>query len=128
MALLEQALQTARQNGERYHEAEVRRLIGETGLLRARRRGEDGGAEAEHWLLGAHDLARHQHKASFALRSAIGLARLWSRRGRDREAAGMLAQALAAVPEGRETRDPAEARRLLHGLGGVPADAIGAAR
>jgi class 3 adenylate cyclase/tetratricopeptide (TPR) repeat protein len=128
MPLLEQALQTARQNGERYHEAEVRRMIGETCLLRGHRRGEDGSAEAEHWLLGAHDLARHQRKASFALRSAIGLARLWSQQGRDREAAQLLAQALADVPEGRDTRDPAEARRLLHGLGGVPVDAMGALR
>lgn len=121
LALLDQALQIAQKYGERYHEAEVRRLIAELNLQKAVLAGQDASAEAEHWLLSAHDLARQQHKRSFALRSATGLAQLWSQQGRHDEAVALLRPVFEGFDEGQHTRDLNKARALLAQLGAVPA-------
>lgn len=117
LPLLAQALELIARNGERYHEAEIRRLTGELGLQDAARLGKDGNGAAERWLREAHALALRQGKRAFVLRSATGLARLWAMQGRGQEAAALLGPALAAVSEGLDTRDLRAARQALSALG-----------
>ena len=57
LALVQEALSIVERTGERYHEAEVRRLTGRLLWQRGLREGVDRAAEAEHWMLQALDLA-----------------------------------------------------------------------
>jgi class 3 adenylate cyclase/predicted ATPase len=116
LARLDEAMGIVQAHGERYYEAEVRRLIAELTLRRdgplqpaARRAAEQG-------LQAAHALAMQQHKRGFALRSATSLARLWHEDGRTREARQLLAPAFASFTEGLDTLDLRQARDLLHSM------------
>jgi class 3 adenylate cyclase len=113
LALLDQALGQVQRSGERYHEAEIRRLRGELTLQLAAAESRDASAEAETWLLGAHALAVQQHKQGFVLRAAMALARLWWATGRAREARQVLEAALANQHEGRTTRDVLSAMQMM---------------
>ncbi|HET9978766.1 MAG TPA: AAA family ATPase, partial [Burkholderiaceae bacterium] len=77
LALLEEALAIVERTGERYYEAEVRRLTGRLVLESAERAGLDRTAEAQTWLREALECARARRLMSLALRSAINLADLW---------------------------------------------------
>jgi class 3 adenylate cyclase/predicted ATPase len=116
LALLAEALRIAQAHGERYFEAEVRRLIAELTLQQALQEGEDARAQAERWLLSAFELAGRQGKRAFALRSAMSLARLWGECGRRRDAAALLGPALAWFSEGHGTRDLLAAHDLFDSL------------
>jgi class 3 adenylate cyclase/predicted ATPase len=116
LALLSDALQLVQRKGERYFEAEIRRLTGELTMKQAALNGQDGAAEAEHWLLSALDVAQRQRKRGFALRSATSLAQLWGRKGRRKEAFEVLQPALAVFTEGLDTLDLRDARKFLHEL------------
>jgi predicted ATPase len=113
LALLEQALAIVNRTGERYYEAEIRRLIGQLTLQSAARAGLDRNAEAENWLCEALDCARSRKLASLTLRAAMDLGHLWQARGRSGDAVAMLAQACDAIEGGEGTRDVVAARERL---------------
>lgn len=116
LAALELAFDIVRKYGERYHEAEVRRLMGELILQSTGLQGRNRDDEAERWFLGARDFARSRNFRGMELRSAISLAGLWSARGRGREAAQVLEPAYGWFSEGRKTGDLVRARKLLEEL------------
>jgi hypothetical protein len=113
LALLEQALAIVNRTGERYYEAEIRRLIGRLTLQSAARAGLDRSAEAQGWLLQALECARARRLASLALRAAIDLADLWHAQGRSAPALAMLETACEAIEGGEGTRDLMAARERL---------------
>ncbi|HUL67014.1 MAG TPA: AAA family ATPase [Burkholderiaceae bacterium] len=113
LALLEQALAIVNRNGERYYEAEIRRLFGQLILQSAARAGLDRSAEAESWLLGAQDCAQSRKLKSLTLRCAISLAELWLAQGRHPKAIAVLEPAYQSIGEGAGTRDLVRARGLL---------------
>ncbi|MDP1535332.1 MAG: hypothetical protein Q8L92_17275, partial [Rubrivivax sp.] len=114
--LLELGLALVQRHGERYYEAELRRLSGELALQAGQMAGTDRRDEAETWFAGALALAQRQQLHSLALRSATSLARLWVSQGRHEDARRVLQPALHAVGEGQGTRDPQQAAALLAGL------------
>lgn len=116
LALLEQALDIVNRTGERYYEAEIRRLIGALGLRSARRAGLDRSAEAEDWLLQALACARSRQLDSLALRAALDLAELWQGQGQGARALQMLEPACDAIRGGAGTRDVVAARARLASL------------
>jgi len=113
LALLEQALAIVNRTGERYYEAEIRRLIGQLTLQSAARAGLDRSAEAEDWMLQALECARSRKMASLVLRAAIDLADLWHGHGRSGHALATLAPACGAIEGGEGTRDLVAARERL---------------
>ena len=115
LALLAQAMALIERTGERYHEAEVRRLSGELRWQQAQLSGGDAAAaaEAQDWLRSAHALAQQQHKCSFVLRAASGLARLWLALGQASQAAALLESTLAGMPEVGATRDVLSAQLTM---------------
>lgn len=116
LALLEQALDIVNRTGERYYEAEIRRLIGTLGLQSALRAGLDRSAEAEDWLLQALAGARSRQLASHALRAALDLGELWQAQGQGERALQTLGPACAAIRGGAGTRDVVAARERLASL------------
>ena len=116
LALLETAFEIVRKFGERYYEAEIRRLFGTLILQSAAQRGNDRSGEAERWLLSGLEAAQAANLHSLKLRCAISLAELWSTQGSHDQAAGVLAPAYEWFKEGKETRDLAQARALLERL------------
>lgn len=111
--LLEHALAIVERTGERYYEAEIRRLLGVLTLHRAAAAGVDRSAEAHACLHRAHQVASALQLRSLVLRSAITHAELWLAQGVPGAALALLQPALNAVGEGRDTRDPRRARQLL---------------
>ncbi len=122
LALLERALAIVERCGERYYEAEIRRLHAQLILQSAAAAGLDRSAEAESWLRGARDCAQSRKLRSLALRAAISLADLWRSQGRHREAIDVLEPAYRSIGEGAGTRDLVRARELLAVLGGKAND------
>jgi class 3 adenylate cyclase/predicted ATPase len=116
LILLEKALEIVDKYGERYYEAEIRRLFGELILQSAAIRGVDRSGEANRWLLSGLELAETSKLYSLRLRCATSLARLWSSQGSFSEAAQVLSAAYEWFIEGAETRDLARARTLLRQL------------
>jgi len=116
LSLLETAHDLVRRYGERYHEPEIRRLIGEFILQSGARQGRDRRAEAERWLMSALDAARARQFRSMELRSAISLARLLLEQSRAREAVRILEPAYGWFTEGRSTGDLVRAQALLEEL------------
>lgn len=113
LARLDEAMAIIDRHGERYFEAEVRRLSAELRLQRDGRQQPAARAAAVQGLQAAHALAMRQHKRGFALRSATSLARLWHEDGRAREAGDLLGPQLAWFKEGLQTQDVLQARVLL---------------
>ena len=72
-----------------------------------------GGGDAEPLFAEALALARQQQAAAWSLRCATSLARLWCEQGRRRDAEALLAQAMAAVAEERDSVDLRMAARVL---------------
>ncbi|MCG2595443.1 AAA family ATPase [Ramlibacter sp. XY19] len=113
LALLEQALAIVERTGERYYEAEIRRLIGRLTWQSAARAGLERRAEAEDWMLQALENARARKLASLALRAATDLSDLWHADGRSSKALAMLEPACAAIEGGAGTGDLVAARERL---------------
>jgi predicted ATPase len=118
LAVLGEALATARRTGERSHEAELYRLQGELTLepLESgvpRRQAEP---EAEACFLKAIETARQQGAKLFELRAVMSLGRLRMRQGRQAEARSELAEIYGWFTEGFDTPDLQEARTLLETL------------
>ncbi len=97
--------------GERWFEAEARRVAGELLLSLAGRQ-----AEGEARLLQALEVARRQSARFFELRAATSLARWWRGRGKRNEARELLAPVRGWFTEGFDTADLKDARRLLDEL------------
>jgi len=113
LALLRMALDVVTRCGERYYEAEIRRLMGELTLQQALRAGHDADAQAQQWFTGALALAQEKGMASLSLRAATSQAGLWLRQGRANEARPMLQSAYDAIEEGRDTGDMRQAQAML---------------
>jgi predicted ATPase len=101
--------------GERYYEAELQRLKGELLLVQS----PDDLAEAETCFHNALEIARRQHAKSLELRTAMSLARLWQRQGKEGDARQLLNDVFAWFTEGFETADLRDARTLLNELGAM---------
>ncbi|RYZ01027.1 MAG: hypothetical protein EOO24_15640, partial [Comamonadaceae bacterium] len=111
---------TARRHGEGQSEAELLRVHG---LARWQLRTTPGDAEeARDLLLQALVAARAQGALGLALRAALALARTWAEDGRNQEASTLVAEALAAVPGQRDTRDARIAVALLAEWSGAAGD------
>ena len=114
-AVIDHALQLVEANGERYYEAEIRRLRGELML-----RDGDGGASAkfdgERWLLAAHQVAATQKLGSLELRAALSLAQFGLPSSSAKTARRFLTDALGKVHGGEATLDVRRGRRLLQEL------------
>lgn len=116
-ALLEQALAVVTRTGERYYEAEIRRLLGRLAAQRPGLHGADPAAEAEAWLMQALACARQRELASLHLRAATDLARLWQSQGRKRkQAIDLLDGARRWIQGGEGTRDLVDAGACLERL------------
>ncbi len=110
ISTLREAAALVEETGERYVEAEIRRLEGN--LLLA----GNGSAEAEACYLKALEVARAQEARSLELRAAASLARLWGEQGRRTEARELLAPVYRWFTEGFDTPDLVEAKALLDEL------------
>jgi predicted ATPase len=110
LAALREAAALVEDTGERYVEAEIRRLKGN--LLLA----ENGSPEAEACYVRALEVARAQEARSLELRAACDLARLWAEQGRRSEARDLLAPVYGWFTEGFDTADLKEAKALLDTL------------
>ncbi len=113
LALLAQAQATVNRTGERYYEAEVRRLTGQLTLAAAERAGLDRRVEVEATYWHAHEIASRRQLRSLALRSAQCLAEFYLGDGRAQRAVEVLRPALEAISEGAQTRDLVKARSQL---------------
>jgi predicted ATPase len=113
VSVVDRALQVLEQHGERYYEAEIRRLRGEFAL----RLGQGGDPdEAEPWFTGALRLAQAQQLGSLQLRCALSLAQL-SRDERASDAAGRaLKDALGRIRGGETTLDVRRARAAIQAI------------
>lgn len=107
---LEDGLAVSKQNGEPFYDADLWRLKGE--LLKM----EGETEEAERCFNRAIEIARQQAAKSLELRASTSLARLWHKRGRQKEAQQLLAETYGWFTEGFDTTDLKEARSLLHEL------------
>jgi predicted ATPase len=118
LALLRDARQLAEHHGERYHEAEIRRLSGEVALRWAESLGHTERIaalrQARVDLDAAWTIASAQGKVAFMLRAALAWVGLDRQTGLQR-----VRQALAEVAGGETTADV----RAAHALLGVRADA-----
>jgi predicted ATPase/DNA-binding winged helix-turn-helix (wHTH) protein len=107
---IDEALERTDRNEERWCLAELLRIKGE--LLRL-----DGSAlaveAAEDHCLKALDWARRQRAASWELRAATSLARLWQQQGKIAEARELLASVYNWFTEGFDTADLKDAKSLL---------------
>jgi predicted ATPase len=110
VALLDDALETARATEERWYEAELLRLKAEAAL----EAGLIDQRQAVQFLVQAEEAARAQHAKLFELRSAISLARVWrTQTGRDGEIHGLLKLLLDRFAADGNLPEVAEARTLL---------------
>lgn len=104
--LLEEAFTFIEESGERYFEAELHRLKGETMVILKP-------VDAESHFQQALEIAREQGARSLELRTAMSLARLWLSQSRPEPARKLLYDVYTAFTEGFDTRDLCEARALL---------------
>src|SRR5271169_2358480 len=115
LAALREATSLVEETGERYVQAEIRRLEGNLPLA------ENSSAEAEACYVKALQVARAQEARLLELRAARDLARLWAGQGRRAEARDLLAPVYGWFTEGFDTADLKEAKALLDELDGSSA-------
>ena len=123
LSVLNEALVTAYNSGERWWEAELYRLKGQL-ILRDEPGRSSRLLEAGTCFLQALEIAQRQHAKSLELRAALSLSALWRRQGQGDAARGLLAEAYGWFTEGFDTADLKAAKALLHELssGSGPAE------
>ena len=123
VALIDEGIAEVDRTGERVHAATLRMMKGR--LLSGRGARKADLAQATTCLEEALAIARSQHAATFELRAASNLARIWRGTERADEAKALLAPLVQAIAEGHDLRDNREARELLDELetGGTKAHA-----
>ena len=131
--LLLQALVVVGDRSERIWESELYRLHGE--LCRqapehapALPQLGGGAPDPERAFVYAIDLARQRGAGSHELRAALGLARLWSSRGRNVAARELLAGVIGRFDSGQQTADLREAHALAGALAAAATRAAPRAR
>jgi predicted ATPase len=107
-----EAIDAVERNEERWWEAEVHRVAGETALASP----NPDVVKAEVHFKNALAVARNQQAKSFELRAAMSMARLWCDQGKRDEARNLLAPVYGWFTEGFDTRDLKEAKALLNEL------------
>src|SRR6516225_3903205 len=110
LKLLSDALEFVERTDERWYEAELYRLRGETLIKNADRRG------AESAFSGAVATAKNYGAKLFELRASLSLADLWRDQGKRDEARDLLAPVYGWFTEGFDTRDLKDAKALLEEL------------
>jgi predicted ATPase len=118
--VLAEALAAVEKTRERFYEAEIYRLKGES-LLQSSVQSLESKiftphSEAVACFHQALDVARRQHAKSLELRAALSLARLWQQQGKRAEASALLAPIYGWFTEGFDIADLQEARTLLEEL------------
>jgi len=108
-AAVQEGLLEVEATGERWYEAELYRLRGNSALSADPGRAEDD-------LRTAMRIAAEQGAKLLELRAATSLARLWGEQGRRAEAQDLLAPIYGWFTEGFETADLKDANRLLEKL------------
>ncbi len=108
LATIAEALKQVRASGQRMHQAEIWRLRGE--LIMQHGSAPD---EAERSFRRALEAARTQQARAWELRSATSLARFLGTHGRGDAARAILAPAIGAVSEGRDSADFKDASALM---------------
>jgi class 3 adenylate cyclase/tetratricopeptide (TPR) repeat protein len=112
-ATLQRALAAVQKSNERFHEAEVHRLIGEAMLAQA-----SPDEEAADACFGRSlEIARGQSARSWQLRTTLSRARLQRSKGEHEQARSALEAVCAGFEEGGETPDRRDARALLAAFG-----------
>ena len=109
---IEEATTMLQTTGERWCEAEIKRIAGEIALKSP----SQDVAKAEACFERALTVARQQQAKSWELRAAMGLARLWRDQGKPQQARELLAPVYGWFTEGFDTRDLKDARALLEEL------------
>jgi len=112
LAVIDDALERAATNGERWGEAELHRIRGD--LLLTRGTHEAQRAEASYRT--ALDLATAQCARSYRLRAATSLALLWRAQGRHAEATSLLAEIVGTWPDDLQSPDLGRAREVMREL------------
>ena len=112
IATLDTQLAMIEQSGERWIESELHRVRGNLCL----QRNPCDTAMAESAYVHAINTARSQKARVFELRAAMGMARLWSDQGKQRQAHDLLASVYGLFAEGFDTLELKGARALLERL------------
>ena len=110
--IIDEALVSVEETGERIYEAELHRFKGEVQLKLSVP--DPQGAEASFYQ--ALEVARSQSAKMWELRAATRLARLWQSQGKTNEARDLLAPVYGWFTEGFDTADLKEAKALLDKL------------
>jgi class 3 adenylate cyclase/predicted ATPase len=111
--VLDDALTIIEKTGEGAHLAEIYRLQGAITLAR---RGPEAVLETEASYTRSLEVCRKQDAASWELRTAVSLARLWQDVGRHREAVDLLAPVCGRFKQGFDTSDVKEATQIMREL------------
>jgi predicted ATPase len=109
LSLLNEALELVERTDERWYEAELYRLMGETLI------GSDR-SDAECWLGRALETAHTQGAKHWQLRAATSMARLWRDQGKGTDARDLLAPIYRCFTEGFDTPVLQDAKALLDEL------------
>lgn len=112
LVTIDQALEATARNGRSFDLPEILRMKGH---LLGTMPGSDE-AEAERYLVRAHECAKAQRTLGWELRAATSVAHLWSSQGRRREARELLTSTYDQFTEGFQTSDLLAARQLLFEL------------
>jgi predicted ATPase len=107
-----EAMNAVKVRNERWYEAEVNRVAGETALASP----EPDASKAEDYFQRALAVARQQQAKSWELRASMSLARLWRSQGKVQQARELLAPVYGWFTEGFDTRDLKQAKALLDEL------------
>jgi class 3 adenylate cyclase/predicted ATPase len=111
LSIIAEALDIVEKNGERFYEAELHRLRGESLLALS----PENAAAADACFHQALMVARRQRARSWELRAAISLSRSWQRQDKKDAARELVAPIYGWFSEGFSTRDLRQAQTLLGG-------------
>ena len=118
LSAIDEGLAIAEKNDDRFYEAELYRLRGESLLLgenqKSKVKSQRSNVKAEEAFQKAIDIAREQQAKAFELRAVMSLCRLWQQQDREAEAHQLLLEIYNWFSEGFETKDLQEAKALLN--------------